>query len=123
MNKFEAGRYAASFMPPVLRLTRTVSGMPFNDGMYLLADHLKTELKELPAIANELYTLASRPTGSCGSTMNPVMNSDLRQAVTSRVNDTGPPPAGHGAPLIRTRQSPPTINHQLQPYQPLSPPS
>ena len=81
MNKFEAGRYAASFMPPVLRLTRTVSGMPFNDGMYLLADHLKTELKELPAIANELYTLASRPTGSCGSTMNPVMNSDLRQAV------------------------------------------
>ena len=27
----------------------------------------------------------------------------LRRAVTSRVNDTGPPPAGHGSPFIRTR--------------------
>ena len=32
----------------------------------------------------------------------PALTSDLRKAVTSRVNDTGPPPAGHGAPFIRT---------------------
>jgi hypothetical protein len=27
----------------------------------------------------------------------------LRKAVTSRVNDTGPPPGGQGAPFIRIR--------------------
>ena len=43
------------------------------------------------------------------------LTSDLRKAVTSRVNDTGPPPAGHGAPFIRTRQRPPTIPSTLSP--------
>jgi hypothetical protein len=33
----------------------------------------------------------------------PALTSDLRKAVTSRVNDTGPPPAGHGASFIRIR--------------------
>ena len=28
--------------------------------------------------------------------------SDLRNAVTGLVRDTGPPPAGHGTPFIRT---------------------
>ena len=37
------------------------------------------------------------------SPARPALTSDLRKAVTSRVNDTGPPPAGHGAPSIRTR--------------------
>jgi hypothetical protein len=43
--------------------------------------------------------------------------SDLRKAVTSRVNDTGFPPAGHGMPFICTRETPSTLNSQ--PYQPI----
>jgi len=37
------------------------------------------------------------------SPARPALTSDLRRAVTSRVNETGPPPAGQGAPFIRTR--------------------
>src|ERR1019366_5759421 len=47
------------------------------------------------------------------SPTRPALTSDWRKAVTSRVSDTAPPPAGHGAPFIRSRARPPTINHQL----------
>jgi hypothetical protein len=35
------------------------------------------------------------------------LTSAFGKAVTSRVNETVPPPAGHGAPFIRTRNSRP----------------
>jgi hypothetical protein len=60
-------------------------------------------------LKNALQTPAQRLKYSCAfspvqrSPPQSALTSDLRKAVTSRVNDSGPPPGGQGAPFIRIR--------------------